>query len=99
MASLAQDLTRKFVGDRKEDIESGRWIKVQQRVFTRWANAYLKTRKLHMEVHTVGGFCSVLWPQAMAVVAITLTRQPTPLARCDRICTLSFKMVSCSSTC
>lgn len=56
MASLAQDLTRKFVGDRKEDIESGRWIKVQQRVFTRWANAYLKTRKLHMEVHTVGGF-------------------------------------------
>ena len=50
MASLSQDLTRKFKGDRKADIESGRWIAVQKRIFTRWANAYLKARKLRIEV-------------------------------------------------
>ena len=47
---MAQDLTRKFAGARKADIESGDWIKVQKRVFTRWANAYLKTRKMHIDV-------------------------------------------------
>ena len=47
---MSIDLTRKFAGDRKEDIESGRWIKVQERIFTRWANAYLKTRKMRITV-------------------------------------------------
>ena len=46
---MSQDLTRKYAGDRKEDIESGRWIRVQKRIFTRWANSYLKQRHLRIE--------------------------------------------------
>ena len=36
-------------GASKDEVESGKWIAVQKRIFTRWANAYLKTRKMHID--------------------------------------------------
>jgi len=36
-------------GASKAEVESGRWIAVQKRIFTRWANAYLKARKLKIK--------------------------------------------------
>jgi len=36
-------------GASKAEVESGKWIAVQKRIFTRWANAYLKTRKMHID--------------------------------------------------
>ena len=33
-------------GASKDEVESGRWIAVQKRIFTRWANAYLRMRKM-----------------------------------------------------
>ncbi len=43
------DWGERKTGASKAEVESGRWIAVQKRIFTRWANAYLKTRKMHIE--------------------------------------------------
>lgn len=36
-------------GTSARDIASGKWIAVQRRVFTRWANAYLKQKRIAIE--------------------------------------------------
>ena len=36
-------------GASKAEVESGKWIEVQKRIFTRWANAYLRMRKLKID--------------------------------------------------
>jgi len=36
-------------GASKAEVESGHWIAVQKRIFTRWANAYLRMRKLKIK--------------------------------------------------
>ena len=48
-ATEATEWGERKAGASKEEVESGHWIAVQKRIFTRWANAYLKTRKMHID--------------------------------------------------
>ena len=48
-ATEATEWGERKAGASKEEVESGHWIAVQKRIFTRWANAYLKARKMHID--------------------------------------------------
>ena len=44
--STSTEWGERKTGASKSEVESGKWIAVQKRIFTRWANAYLKARKM-----------------------------------------------------